>query len=106
MISRIWHGWTTPENAERYESLLKTEIFPGILSRKITGFQRIDLLRRANEREVEFITVMWFHSWEAVKEFAGDHMDHAVVPPKARAVLARFDDRSQHYEVRESREPK
>ena len=103
MISRIWHGWTRPENADRYESLLKTEIFPGILARKISGFQRIDLLRREHDNEVEFITVMWFETWEAVKEFAGDHMDHAVVPPKARAVLARFDDRSQHYEVRESR---
>jgi heme-degrading monooxygenase HmoA len=94
---------TKPENAERYESLLKTEIFPGILARKISGFQRIDLLRREQDSEVEFITVMWFTAWEAVKEFAGDHMDHAVVPPKARAVLARFDERAQHYEVRESR---
>jgi hypothetical protein len=106
MISRIWHGWTTPENADRYESLLKTEIFPGILARKIAGFRRIELLRQVLEREVEFITVMWFDSWEAVKEFAGDRMDHAVVPPKARALLARFDDRSQHYEVRETRESK
>ncbi len=104
MISRIWHGWTTPENADSYESLLKTEIFPGILARRIAGFRRIDLLRRAADREIEFITVMWFDSWESVKEFAGDHMDHAVVPAKARGVLARFDDRSQHYEVRESRE--
>ncbi len=103
MISRIWHGWTRSENADHYESLLKTEIFPGILARKISGFQRIDLLRREHDNEVEFITVMWFETWGAVKEFAGDHMDHAVVPPKARAVLARFDDRSQHYEVRESR---
>ena len=84
MISRIWHGWTTPENADRYESLLKTEIFPGILARKIAGFRRSELLRRALEREVEFITVMRFESWEAVNEFAGDHLDHAVVPPKAR----------------------
>jgi antibiotic biosynthesis monooxygenase (ABM) superfamily enzyme len=106
MISRIWHGWTTPENADRYESLLKTEIFPGILARKIAGFRRIELLRRVLEREVEFITVMRFESWESVKEFAGDHLDHAVVPPKARALLARFDDRSQHYEVRETRESK
>ena len=106
MISRIWHGWTTPENADRYESLLKTEIFPGILARKIAGFRRSELLRRALEREVEFITVMRFESWESVKEFAGDHLDHAVVPPKARALLARFDDRSQHYEVRETRESK
>jgi hypothetical protein len=105
MISRIWHGWTTPENAVRYESLLKTEIIPGILARKIAGFRGIELLRWALEREAEFITVTWFESWEAVKEFVGDHMDHAVVPPKARAVLARFDDRSQHYEIRESREP-
>jgi len=88
MISRIWHGWTTPENADRYESLLKTEIFPGILARKIAGFRRSELLRRALEREVEFITVMRFESWESVKEFAGDHLDHAVVAPKARALLA------------------
>jgi hypothetical protein len=27
------------------------------------------------------------------------------VPPKARAVLARFDPTSQHYEVKESRQP-
>jgi hypothetical protein len=47
---------------------------------------------------------MWFDSWEAVKEFAGEHMDHAVVPPSARAVLARFDPTSQHYEVKESRQ--
>ncbi len=104
MIGRIWHGWTTPQNADVYEALLKSEIFPGILARKIAGFRRIDLLRRPADAEVEFITVMWFDSWAAVKAFAGDHMDHAVVPPKACAVLARFDDRSQHYEVRESRE--
>ena len=104
-ISRIWHGWTTPANADTYENLLKSEIFPGILARRIKGFRRIDLLRRPVEGEVEFITVMWFDSWEAVKEFAGDHMDHAVVPPKARAVLARFDPTSQHYEVKESRQP-
>jgi hypothetical protein len=48
---------------------------------------------------------MWVDSWAAVKEFAGDHMDNAVVPPKARAVLARSDPASQHYEVKESRQP-
>ena len=26
MISRIWHGWTTPENADAYEQLLRHEI--------------------------------------------------------------------------------
>jgi hypothetical protein len=36
-----------------------------------------------------------------VKAFAGDDYETAYVPAEARAVLARFDDRSQHYEVRE-----
>jgi hypothetical protein len=53
--------------------------------------------------EVEFITVTWFVSLEAVRVFAGDDYEACVVPPKARAILKRFDERSQHYEVRGSR---
>jgi hypothetical protein len=44
---------------------------------------------------------MWFDSWEAVKQFAGEDYERAYVPPKAREVLARFDERSQHYEIKE-----
>ena len=44
---------------------------------------------------------MWFQSWEAVKAFAGEDWERSVVPPAARAVLARFDEGAQHYEVRE-----
>jgi len=100
MISRIWHGWTTLGNAEAYESLLREEIFAGIRGRNIQGFRSIQLLRRQVEDEVEFITIMQFDSLESVRAFAGEDHEKAVVPPKARAVLSRFDARSQHYEVR------
>ncbi|UCD45019.1 MAG: antibiotic biosynthesis monooxygenase [Candidatus Bathyarchaeota archaeon] len=100
MISRIWHGWTTPENADAYESLLKGEIFQGIQSREITGYRGIHLLRRDHGDEVEFVTIMWFDNVEAVRSFAGEDYEVAVVPEKARTVLSRFDGRSQHYEVR------
>ena len=99
MISRIWHGWTTPANADVYEGLLKEEIFVGIAGRKIEGYQGIHLLRRDVGEEVEFVTIMWFDSLDAVRVFAGDDYEVAVVPPKARAVLSHFDARSQHYEV-------
>ncbi len=99
MISRIWHGWTTPQNAEAYEELLKEEIFVGIQNRQIVGFRGIQLLRRTVGDEVEFVTIMWFDSIDAVRVFAGDDYEAAVVPPKARAILSRFDARSQHYEV-------
>jgi heme-degrading monooxygenase HmoA len=100
MVSRIWHGYTSHENADTYEGLLKSEIFAGIEGRKIPGFQGIQLFRRNRANETEFITVMWFDSLDSVRAFAGEDYEAAVVPPKARAILARFDERSQHYEVR------
>jgi heme-degrading monooxygenase HmoA len=106
MISRIWHGWTTGSNADKYEALLKEEIFVGIQNRHIRGFRSIQLLRRAPGEEVEFVTIMLFDSLDAVREFAGADYEAAVVPEKARAVLSRFDQRSQHYEVRAERSGK
>ena len=103
MIVRIWHGWTTPSNADTYEALLKEEIFVGIQNRRIRGFKGIQLLRRENGKEVEFVTIMSFVTLDAVREFAGEDYETAVVPEKARAVLSRFDERSQHYEVRAER---
>ena len=102
MIGRIWHGYTSRENGDEYERLLKEEIFAGIRGRHIPGFREIQLFRRDNlEDEVEFITVMWFDTLDAVRLFAGEDYAMAVVPPKARLILKRFDERSQHYEVRE-----
>lgn len=100
MIIRIWHGWTAPQNADAYEALLKEEIFIGIGERHIRGYKGIELLRRDTGDEVEFITIMRFDSLDAVREFAGEDYELAVVPTKARAILSRFDARSQHYEVR------
>ena len=103
MISRLWHGWTTPANADAYQRLLRDEIFPDILAWKIEGFRTIRLLRRDIGGEVEFITDMVFDSLDAVKAFAGPDYEHGVVPPKARALLARFDATSQHYEIEDTR---
>jgi hypothetical protein len=100
MISRIWHGYTSHSNADAYEQLLKHEIFAGIQDRQIVGYKGIQLFRRNIDSEVEFITVMWFESLDAVRAFAGEDCEVAVVPLKARALLSRFDARSQHYEVK------
>jgi heme-degrading monooxygenase HmoA len=103
LICRIWHGWTTPENADAYDSLLREEIFQGISARKLDGYLGIDLLRRERAGTDEFVTIMWFESLDAVRAFAGDDYERAVVPPAARKLLLRFDERSAHYEVRDRR---
>jgi heme-degrading monooxygenase HmoA len=100
MICRIWHGYTIFENADVYENLLRDEIFTGIKNRNIKGYKGIQLLRRNIGQETEFITIMWFDSREAVKEFAGEDYEKAVVPEKAQKILSRFDKKSQHYDVR------
>ena len=77
MIGRIWHGWTRPENADRYERLLKEEIFPGIAEKDVPGYRGIQLFRGPiDDGEVEFVTVMRFDSWDAVRRFFGSaHAD-------------------------------
>jgi len=66
LISRVWHGWTNQENADAYEELLRTKIFTNIASCQIEGYHGIHLLRRELEDGVEFVTMMWFDSVEAV----------------------------------------
>lgn len=100
MISRIWHGWTTLEKADSYETLLNEEIFTGIKARNISGFRDIQLLRRTTGSEVEFVTIMRFDNLEAVKQFAGEDYEACVVPLSARKLIKHFDERSQHYEVK------
>ena len=99
MISRVWRGWTTPQNADAYENLLRSEIFVNIKQRLIPGYLGIHLLRRDVDEGVEFVTIMWFDSYDAVREFAGLEYETAVVPDEARSLLSRFDEKSAHYQV-------
>jgi hypothetical protein len=66
MISRIWRGWTSKDNANAYDVLLRNEIFPGILDRNIIGLRRIELFRVPDGDDVEFMTVMWFETMAAI----------------------------------------
>src|SRR6516164_754345 len=104
MIVRVWRGWTTAANADGYEELIRSTIFPDILDRGIDGLFRLDLYRRAGEVETEFMTLMWFTDHEAIIRFAGPDWETAVVPASARAVLSRFDEKAAHYESRVAKE--
>ncbi len=99
VIARIWHGWTTPANADVYETMLRTDILPGIARKQIPGYRGAHLLRRARQDDVEFVTVLWFESLDSVRSFVGEDYEIAYVPPQAQAVLEQFEERSQHYDV-------
>lgn len=106
MICRLWRGWTTPQNADAYEAVVRGQVIPGIEARRVEGFRHIDLMRRPlpESGEIEFATIMWFDDLEAVKRFVGEDYEVSHVPPAAQAVLARYDARAAHYEVLDRRE--
>ncbi len=104
MICRLWRGWTTLDNADAYEAIVRGEVIPGIESRGVAGFRHIDLMKRALGDEIEFQTLMWFDSLDAIKAFVGEDYAVSHVPDAARAVLKRFDERAAHYEVIDRRE--
>jgi heme-degrading monooxygenase HmoA len=97
MIARVWHGWTSLPNAEAYESLLRTTIYPGI--HRVKGFKGAQLFRRVVGDQVEFISNTFFESLDAVRGFAGENYELAVISDAAEKLLARYDERAAHYEV-------
>ena len=103
-IKRIWHGWTTPENAEAYRTVLLEKVLPGIEAKGIQGYRGIEVLQRNHETETEFITIMTFDSVQSVIDFQGEDYERCYVPDTAQKFLERWDLRSAHYEVLETRE--
>ena len=97
MIARVWRGRTTRENAAAYQELLGTTILPGI--DRVRGYRGAELFRRDLGDEVEFMTVTRFDSLAAVREFAGDDYEQAVISDEAHRLLSQFDERVAIYEL-------
>ena len=104
MICRLWRGRATRDNADAFERILRGQVIPGIEARHIPGFRSIDVVRRERDHDVEFMTLMWFDTLDALKAFTGEDYELAHVPAEAQAVLADFDKRSTHYEVLDRRD--
>lgn len=97
MITRLWQGYTTPENADVYETYVRDEIIPQLL--KIRGFLGGRLLRRNLFQEVEFVALTYFDSLESIRAAAGDEFSYTIIPEAGRKLLSRFDQRVAIYEV-------
>jgi heme-degrading monooxygenase HmoA len=97
MIARVWHGWAWPADADAYERYFRETLTPEL--RRIPGFQGAHLLRRVSGEEVELSTITWFESMDAVRRFAGEDADRAVVSEHARGLLIRYEPTVSHFEV-------
>ena len=100
MIARIWHGWTSRENAEKYERLLREEVLLEIAKRSIPGYKGAEIfIREADNNETEFITLLRFETLEGVQTFAGKDYETPVIPPESKKLLKHYNEKSRHYRI-------
>jgi heme-degrading monooxygenase HmoA len=97
MIARIWRGWAPRDTAPDYERHYATDVAEHL--KHVAGFQGARLLRQDDGDEIMFTSITFFESLDAVRGFAGDHYDHAVLEDEARRALSHWDDRVTHQEV-------
>jgi heme-degrading monooxygenase HmoA len=97
MIARIWRGWVPQERAGDYQRHYEIEVSAHL--RAVSGFRGAQLLRRDEGGEVMFTSITWFTDLDAVRGFAGDDYERAVVEDAARTALSRWDERVVHHDV-------
>jgi len=98
MIARHWTGLAYHDRADDYERFLRTRTFPEI--KAIAGFLGGSILRAEKDDGIAFRVITEWVSLEAVRGFAGDEVEQAVIPEDVLEMLARYDRSVTHYEVR------
>ena len=97
MIARMWRGSAIRERADDYIKHLQQSVVPEL--RQIDGFKGIYLLRRESSDGVEFVVLKLWEAMEAIRKFAGENPEVAVVAPAARALLREYDAKVKHFEI-------
>jgi hypothetical protein len=97
MIARVWTAHATPASANLYSHHFKTTVLPVLYA--TLGFAGVTILERGDAEAVQITVITQWHSMDAIRHFAGDHVDDAIVAEEARCLLTRWDRQVQHHEV-------
>jgi heme-degrading monooxygenase HmoA len=97
MILREWRGRAAKSNPDAYPNHFRSTVLPEL--RELPGFLGAHLCQRHLSEQIEFLVLTKWQSMEAIRAFAGDDVDQAIVEPAGVAALVDFDDRAQHYEM-------
>ena len=96
MVIRSWEGTAKPGEADAYLSFLTDVMVPAIAA--LPGCLGVHVLRRVGAPE-QFVVQSHWEDAASIARFAGDDVEHAVVPEDAQALLCAFDERARHFEV-------
>ncbi len=94
MIARSWSARATPGGARAYVDYFRATLAPALA--RLPGYLGASILEGSRGDLVELLVITRWRSLDAIRGFAGDDHELAVVEPEARAVLVSFDERVQH----------
>lgn len=97
MIARMWRGYAISERADDYVKHLQQTVVPEL--RQIDGFKGVYLARQDSSDDVEFMVLTFWESMEAIRKFAGENPELAVVAPAAQKLFREYDPMVKHFEV-------
>lgn len=97
MIARVWTARASKTSAAVYTEHFFNAVLPSV--RRVPGYLGASVLQQDGDEDVEIVVITRWTSLDAIREFAGDPIDQAVVTGEAREMLASFDDRVRHYHV-------
>ncbi len=77
MIIREWRGRASLNDLERYPVHFRTTVVPEL--RRLPGFVGAHLSQRRLADSIEFLVLTRWRSMDAIRAFAGEEIDEAVV---------------------------
>ena len=97
MIIRQWRGLAKLSSGDHYLAHFRADVLPKLQA--LAGFCGATVMRRTTRHGVEVIVLTRWESLDAVRQFAGDDLEAAVVAPVAQAYLASYCHSVSHHEI-------
>jgi heme-degrading monooxygenase HmoA len=97
VIARTWRGAVRRADAEEYAEYIERTGFAEYA--ETAGNRGAWILRRDEGERTEFITLSLWESEEAIRAFAGDDIEAAVLYPEDERYLIGGESEVRHYEV-------
>jgi heme-degrading monooxygenase HmoA len=97
MIVREWRGLAKKEREADYLDHFRGEVLP--ILRQLAGFSGATVLRRQSVDGVHITVLTRWTSMDAIRSFAGEHLEVAVVAQAAQSCFHSYDHTVSHYEV-------
>ena len=97
MILRVWRARADADRRDAYPGHFRHSVLPEL--RAVPGFLGATLCSRDVDDRVEFTVITRWASLEAIRGFAGDVLDRAVVEPAAVLALRDYDHAVEHLTV-------